>query len=74
MVDRVEQTHDRVVVTRNGRPAVVLVSLDELASLEDTLELLADPDAMAELSEARRAHHAGDYIGADELRASYGRP
>jgi antitoxin YefM len=32
MVDRVEHTHDRITVTRNGRPAAVIISLDELAS------------------------------------------
>jgi antitoxin YefM len=35
MVDRVEHTHDRITVTRNGRPAAVIISPDELASLEE---------------------------------------
>ena len=69
MVDRVEHTHDRIVVTRNGQPAAVMISPDDLASLEDTLELLSDPDAMQELSEAKRAAETGDYITGDELRA-----
>lgn len=71
MVDRVEHTHDRIVVTRNGKPAAVMISPDELESLEDTLELLSDPEAMQELAEARRAADAGEYIGADELRARF---
>lgn len=71
MVDRVEHTHDRIVVTRNGRPAAVLISPDDLASLEDTLELLSDPDAMRELAEAERAVTEGDYITGDELRARF---
>ena len=71
MVDRVQHTHDRIVVTRNGRPAAVMISPDELASLEDTLELLSDSDALAELAEARQAHAVGDYITKDELRARF---
>jgi len=71
MVDRVEHTHDRIVVTRNGKPAAVMISPDDLASLEDTLELLSDPEAMQELADARRAAEAGDYIGPDELRARF---
>ncbi len=71
MVDRVEHTHDRIVVTRNGRPAAVMISPDDLASLEDTLELLSDPIAMKELAEARRAHADGDYVTGDELRARF---
>ena len=71
MVDRVEHTHDRIVVTRNGRPAAVMISPDDLASLEDTLELLSDPDAMRELADARQAAADGDYITGDELRARF---
>ncbi len=71
MVDRVEHTHDRITVTRHGRPAAVLISPDELASIEDTLELLSDPDAMEQLRASQAAHGAGDYITGDELRATY---
>ena len=71
MIDRVEHTHDRIVVTRNGRPAAVMISPEDLASLEDTLELLSDPDAMRELAEARRAADTGDDITGDELRARF---
>lgn len=71
MVDRVERTHDRIVVTRNGRPAAVMISPDELASLEDTLELLSDPAAMDEIAGARRAHAAGEYVTGEELRARF---
>jgi len=71
MVDRVEHTQDRIVVTRNGRPAVVMISPDDLASLEDTLELLSDPVAMQQIAEAQRAHADGDFISADQLRARF---
>jgi prevent-host-death family protein len=71
MVDRVEHTHDRITVTRNGRPAAVLISPDELDSLEDTLDLLSDPEAMAQLRESRASVEAGDFVTSDELRAKY---
>jgi len=71
MVDRVEHTHDRITVTRNGRPAAVLISPEELVSIEDTLDLLSDPDALAELRASRVAHHGGDFLTAAELRAKY---
>jgi antitoxin YefM len=71
MVDRVEHTHDRIIVTRNGRPAAVLISPEELASLEDTLELLSHPEAMQQLDESRRAYAAGDFVAGDELRSRY---
>lgn len=71
-VDRVEQQHERVVITRNGRPAALLISPDELEALEDTLDLLSDPEAMAELAEAEADVSAGRTVGADELRRSLG--
>lgn len=71
MVDRVERTHDRIIVTRNGRPAAVLISPEELESLEDTLELLSDPDAMAQLKESQRDHDDGNFITGDDLRSRF---
>ena len=71
MVDRVEQHHDRITVTRNGRPAAVLVSPDDLASLEDTLELMSNPAAVAELVRARKEIRSGKVMSAERLRAKY---
>ncbi len=71
MVDRVEYTHDRIVVTRNGRPAAVLISPDDLASLEDTLELLSDTEARRQLGESRQAYLAGDFVTGDDLRSTH---
>ena len=71
VVDEVEQQHERVVLTRNGRPAAVLMSADELASIEDTLELLSQPGALNEIAEARREVSTGDVVSADELRNKY---
>ena len=52
IVDRVNKQHDRVIVTRNGVPAVVVVSVEELESLEETLEILSDRDTVAALRES----------------------
>ena len=48
-----------------------MISPDDVAPLEDTLDLLSDPDAMRELTEAKRAADTGDYITGDELRARF---
>lgn len=42
LADRVENEHERILVTRNGRPSFVLVSPDDLDSLEETLDILRD--------------------------------
>jgi len=71
MVDRVEQQHERITVTRNGRPAAVLMSAQELEALEDTLVLLSDPSAVAEIEAARLEVRAGRVVSADVLRARF---
>ena len=59
LVDRVSREHDRVVVTRNGRPVAVLISPDELEGLEETLELLSDDETRASLRRAAAEDEAG---------------
>ncbi len=71
IVDGVEDRHDRVVLTRHGRPAAVIISPDELESLEETLELLSDSKAMREMRRAEAAVEAGKVVTADELRRKY---
>lgn len=69
VVDRVEREHDRVTVTRNGHAAAVISSPEDLAELEETLDVLSDPDALADIREADAAYHAGDVVrGADVVR------
>lgn len=67
LVDGVEETHERVVITRRGRPAAVLVSPDDLEALEETLSVLGSPEAMRQLAESRAAVAAGDVLDADGL-------
>lgn len=70
VVDRVEREHDRVTVTRNGRPAAVLISPDDLAQLEETLDVLGDPEALADIREADAAYARGDVVrGENAVRA-----
>lgn len=71
IVDRVEREHERVVLTRNGRPAAVIMSPADLEALEDTLELLSDPRAVEEIQAARNEIKKGKTVSAEQLRAKY---
>jgi len=69
VVDRVEHQHERVIVTRNGRAAAVLISPEDLAQLEETIDVLGDPDALADIREADAAYARGDVLlGVDAVR------
>ena len=67
LLAEVSRLGERVVITRSGRPAAVLLSVDEYEGLLETLEILADP----ELSEAVRRGLAeaerGETMSDDEV-------
>lgn len=71
IVDGVEQRHDRVLLTRNGRPAAVIMSPDDLEALEETLEILSDPKAMRAIRTSESEIDGGAFMTAEDLRAKY---
>ena len=63
----VEQTHARVTITKHGHPAAILIAPDDLASLEETLDIRSDPDALADIREAESEASRGEYSSAEEI-------
>jgi antitoxin YefM len=69
VIDRVEHQHERVVVTRNGKPAAVILSPEDLAQLQETIDVLSDPRALADIREADAAYARGDVVrGTEDVR------
>ena len=54
LVDKVVGEHERFILTRNGRPAAVLLSPDELESLEETVEIIQDKRLLESIRRSRR--------------------
>lgn len=73
VVDRVERQHERVVITRNGNEAAVIISPEDLAELEETLSVLSDPEALADIREADAAYARGDVVRGVEAVRRLGR-
>lgn len=59
VLGEVGDTHERLIITRNGRPEAVIISIDDLAAIEETLGSIRD---------AEEDLAAGEGIGADDLR------
>jgi antitoxin YefM len=62
LVDQVASRDERVLITRNGRPAAVLLSADEYDSLSETIAIRADRDLMAEIRRGLRGLKRGGKI------------
>lgn len=60
LADRVEGQHERIVVTRNGRPSFVLMSPDELDSIEETLSIMSEPETLLSIRLSLREAEDGE--------------
>lgn len=49
LVDRVSNLDDEIVITKNGRPAAVLISPDEYEGWKETILINSDPDFVREI-------------------------
>jgi prevent-host-death family protein len=67
LVSRVHDHHERVTVTVHGRPSAVLVALEDLERLEETLEILRDPETMKRLASSDAELARGESVTAEEL-------
>lgn len=73
LLDEVRGSQEHVVITRNGRPVALLMSLDEYESLEETIEVLSDEDLMEQLRRSEEDVKAGRLVDLDDLLKKYGR-
>ena len=71
VVDLVVRENQRVYITRRGKPVAVIVSVDDLEGLEETLDILSIPGALEQIQEGEAAAARGEYLNAAELRAKY---
>ncbi|MBI1736404.1 MAG: type II toxin-antitoxin system Phd/YefM family antitoxin [Candidatus Rokubacteria bacterium] len=79
LVAGVQEREERIVVTRNGRPAAVLMNVDEYERLTATLDVLSDPELMRQIRAsdafyaARRSGHSFEDVFGEPLIARRGR-
>ena len=67
LVSAVEGTWERVTITKNGKPVAVLIAVDDLESLTETLAILSDPEAMSAIAEAESG--TGEMTTGQEMAA-----
>lgn len=67
LVNRVNQNLERVIITVNGRPKAIIVSAEELESLEETAEILSIPGAKRSIKEGLKQAKKGQGISLSQL-------
>lgn len=68
LVSMVSNNLDRVVITVNGKPKAILVSAQELESLEETAEVLAIPGALASIKKGEQQFKKGQFVKLEDLK------
>jgi antitoxin YefM len=68
VVDRVEREQDRVTITRNGRPVAMIVGMDDIEGLEETLEILSDKRLMRKIRAGIAANAKGDTVSVENVK------
>ncbi|MBX6750003.1 MAG: type II toxin-antitoxin system Phd/YefM family antitoxin [Micromonosporaceae bacterium] len=67
LVGRVHDHHERITVTVHGRPSAVLMAVEDLERLEETVAILSDPATMRRLAESDAELARGEIVTAEDL-------
>ena len=68
LVNKVSKNMDRVTLTVNGKPRAVVLSPEELESLEETAEILAIPNIKKDLQKSRKQFKEGKFVYLEDLK------
>lgn len=71
LLDEVAERREHITVTRRGRPAAVMVPVDEYKGLEETAEILSSEPTLAAIRQGLDDLAADDVVSLDEVRAEH---
>lgn len=72
LVEEADTTHEIIQITKHGRVAAVIMSADDLESLNETLHALRTPGVVEELEQADADYAAGKTVSGEDIRRRYG--
>ena len=67
LVRETDQTFDRVIITRGGHPVAVLLAYDDYDGMQETIEIMSDPQLVRSIREGMEDIRAGRTITLEEL-------
>lgn len=71
IIDQVAESLKRFIVTVSGEPKAVVMSLDELESLEETAEILSIPGVLKSIKESQKQIRKGEFVNLKDLGEKY---
>ncbi|WP_296632242.1 type II toxin-antitoxin system Phd/YefM family antitoxin [Rhodoluna sp.] len=70
LIDSAEETHERIVITRNGEPAAIILGIDDYEDMHDELELYTNPILIKQIEDdiAYNEAHPEESVTGEEMR------
>jgi len=72
VIDNIHKKFDRYVITRRGKPEVIMMSIDDYEGLLETLEIESDPELMKRLKQAEEDVRNGKTKGLEAIHKELG--
>jgi len=72
VIDNIHKKFDRYVITRRGKPEVVMMSIDDYEGLLETLEIESDPELMKRLKKAEEDMKKGKWKTLEQIHKELG--
>ena len=70
VVEEIDKKWERYVITKHGKPSIVMLSIEDYESLMETLDILADPKAVKSLKHGEEDLRKGKTRSWQEIKAS----
>ncbi|GAB3537021.1 type II toxin-antitoxin system Phd/YefM family antitoxin [Arthrobacter tecti] len=74
LVEEADKTHEIIQITRHGHPAAVLMSADDLESLQETIHWLSQLGIREDLEQSKRDIQEGNTVSGDDIRREFRLP
>ena len=68
VIDRIDTKLDRYIVTKRGKPVVMMMSIDDYESLLETIDILSDKQVVTRIKQSRGEIKKGKTVAWDKLR------
>lgn len=72
LVDNAKNKLDEYIITVKGKPAAILLSIDEYESLKETLEIMSDPELTQAIKEGEEDIRAGRVKDWEDVKKELG--